>query len=177
MAPPSADSVRGARRMRLQGRGALPRAPMAASKEAPREASGSGPRARPGTLEEKYQMRTVHYGETAQRIAEAKLILITGATTAVGMAVALKKPIVMIKADGRDISEQVRDEALVDILKLHVWDQDLDTSARSFFNIDAERYDRFVEKFVKTRGSTKALFWQAVLDSLQNRKLPSTRRL
>lgn len=135
------------------------------------------PRARPGTLEEKYQMRTVHYGETAQRIAEAKLILITGATTAVGMAVALKKPIVMIKADGTDISEQVRDEALVDILKLHVWDQDLDTSARSFFNIDAERYDRFVEKFVKTRGSTKALFWQAVLDSLQNRKLPSTRRL
>ena len=93
------------------------------------------------------------------------------------MAVAFKKTIVMIKADGKDISEQVRDEALVDILKLHVWDQDLDTSARSFFNIDAERYDRFVENFVKTRGSTKALFWQVVLDSLQNRKLPSTHRL
>ena len=126
------------------------------------------PRARPGVLEERYGHRQIHYGETAKLIEQSSLILLTGASTAVGMGIALKKPMMMIQIVGIDETRAARRDAIVDFLKLETFMVGHTKSGWQWPVIDAGAYDSYMAKFVKIPGSREGHFWQVVIDTLED---------
>ena len=126
------------------------------------------PRARPGVLEQRYGHRPIHYGETANLIEQSSLILLTGASTAVGMGIALKKPMMMIQIVGIDETRAARRDALVDFLNLETFMVGHTQSGWQWPATDAGAYDNYMAKFVKVPGSREGHFWQVVIDTLED---------
>ena len=126
------------------------------------------PRAQPGSAESRYGGRKVYYGETAKRIRSSSLMILTGASTAVGMAVAWSKPVVMIRADGIHAYERARNEALVHLLDLPVWQLDRFVPREDWKQVPRARYRAYMERFVKQAGTQEKPFWTVVANSLSS---------
>lgn len=129
------------------------------------------PRAEPGSAEVKYAGRRVYYGETAKRIRRSSLVILTGASTAVGMAVAWSKPIIMIRADGIHAYERARNDALVSALDLPVWQFGGFLRRDNWSQTSRDLYEAYMERFVKRRGTPEMPFWTVVADSLSRAEL------
>ena len=127
------------------------------------------PRAGPGSLESKYGNRRVHYGDTFAQIQRASLVLLTGASTATGMAVALNKPLIMVWAEGIHVSERTRNDELVSRLTLPVWKSNQFQGRQDWESIDKYRYALHMESFVKRQGTVDLPFWTVVAKCLQSR--------
>ena len=127
------------------------------------------PRARPGALEERYNYRRIHYGETVKLIEQSSLVLLTGASTVAGIAVALKKPMMMIQLDGLNDTRKARRDALVDFLHLVVFPDQCREAKWTWPSVKASAYGEYMERFVKSASSPRDNFWQVVIDSVEEK--------
>ncbi len=125
------------------------------------------PRARPGVLEERYGYRQIHYGETLKLIDQSSLILLVAFSTAAGMAVALRKPMMMIQLTPFNNTLRARRNALVNYLHLTVFPDQSGEAKWTWPSTDSAAYDNYMEKFVKSAATPRDLFWKVVIDSVE----------
>jgi hypothetical protein len=124
------------------------------------------PRAEPGSLETRYGGRIVYYGRTAEAISRARIVLLTNTSTAVGLAVAMNKPMVMITDSGRSEADMRKNERLVSLLNLMEWTT---KSASDFWvwpSVDFAGYGQYMSEWVKCNGTPDAPFWEVLIASL-----------
>ena len=124
------------------------------------------PRAQPGSLEEWYGGRTVVYQNTANLVARCSLVASADPSTAVGLAVAMQKPIlfftsVTFEPENRlylkEFSRQLRAPLI-----------NLDKSPRVRLpSIHLEAYAEYMERYVKRQGTPNEPFWSVVADQIQ----------
>jgi len=126
------------------------------------------PRAEPGSLETRYGGRTVHYGRTAEAISRARIVLVTNTSTAVGLAVAMNKPMVMIKNSGRSGADMSRNDRLVSLLNLIEWTTKSASESWVWPIVDVAGYDAYMSDFVKCQGTPDSPFWDVVIASLRS---------
>lgn len=124
------------------------------------------PRARPGSLDERYAGRIVHYGRTAEAISQSRMVLLTNASTAVGLAVAMDKPIMMIRESRFPASELRRNDRLVSWLGLAQWTSTSPSEPWAWPLIETPRYAAYLSEFVKLAGTPQQPFWEVVVASL-----------
>lgn len=125
------------------------------------------PRAIPGSLDAYYGGRHVRYGETPEALASAKVVIITNATTAVGLAVALERPMIALVADTfwSVIADEVK--ALSALLSIPVVDLDRDVPQWPQLEVDAIAYGDYMRRYVKIPGTLEAPFWDVVAGHIQ----------
>lgn len=123
------------------------------------------PRAEPGSMEPWYGGREVRYGETAALVARSSLTATADPSTAVGLAVALRKPLVFFTS--RDLQAENR-------LLLRKFSRDLDAP---LIRIESNRpvrlpsvntvaYARYMERYVKRPGTPSKPFWEVAADDI-----------
>jgi hypothetical protein len=125
------------------------------------------PRAEPGSLDSRYGGRTVHYGSTAEAIAQARMVLLTNASTAVGLAVAMNKPMMMVRESCRPEADLRNGEYLVSQLKLAEWTTTSSSESWVWPIVDAAGYATYMSEFVKRQGTPDSPFWEVVIASLR----------
>ena len=123
------------------------------------------PRAAPGSLDAFYEGHRVRYGETARALAEASFVVATNATTSLGMAVALDKPLLLVYDPGwpnvvrRGVTEFAR------IAKAQVWTTD-DPPPRAVRVLAEDAKDHFLNEFVKEPSCPDKPFWELVVNEI-----------
>lgn len=129
------------------------------------------PRAAPGSLEPHYGFREIVYGQTAHAVARSHLVIVTSATTAASMAVAMKKPIIGIRLPGAGDVVLSELEELSGILRFVLLDH-MDPLGRSMnTEKNTSAYDDYMRNFVKLAGTPDGPFWDNVSQDLINRAL------
>jgi len=125
------------------------------------------PRALPGSLDQYYGDRLVRYGETPAAIAGAKVVIILNATTAVGLAVALNRPMISLVGSTfwSVITNQVK--TLSELLSIPVVDIDPAIPQWPKLSINAAKYEDYMRKYVKIPGTTEDPFWKVVTSHIQ----------
>lgn len=124
------------------------------------------PRAQPGSLDGFYGGRTVHYGKTAWAIRRARLVVFTNTSTAVGMAVAMGRPAVMIDGDFLPPAIRRANMHLVSSLGLNVLTADGRVPEWDDVRVDDERYAWYLAEYVKHPGTPEVPFWTVAVDAL-----------
>jgi len=125
------------------------------------------PRALPGSLDQYYGNRLVRYGETPDAIAGAKVVIVINATTAVGLAVALNRPMIALVGNTfwSVITNQV--ETLSELLLIPVVDIDPVTPQWPELSINLLEYEDYMRKYVKIPGTIEERFWKVVTSHIQ----------
>jgi hypothetical protein len=126
------------------------------------------PRAKVGSLERHYGGRRVRYQETAEAIAEASIILLSHASTAVGIAVALHCPLMVLhsKTFPREQMESTR--ILSRLLHVPIVDLECELKDWSIPIIDDLAYASYMLKYVKKTETPELPFWEIVADELKD---------
>lgn len=121
------------------------------------------PRSSPGLMEAWYPGRRIRYGETAKAISECELVIIYHESTAVGLAVALGKPIVMCT------SSRIGSQApnLVALLGIGILDADSEGPWTGNLAINEQQYADFMARFVKAPGTQQVPFWTVVARAIR----------
>jgi hypothetical protein len=110
--------------------------------------------------------RDIIYGETVRLIAESKLVL-THFSSAIGMAVFLRKPIVIVTTPSLlkyDSNHRLIYKALNKLLDIPIWSLD-HTEKFNFdtaLNVNATRYDEYMNRYVKLTGSSTGNLWEII---------------
>lgn len=123
------------------------------------------PRAAPGSLNAFYEGHQVRYGETARVLAEASFVVATNATTSLGMAVALDKPLLLVydptwpKVVKSGLTKFAR------ITRVQVWTTN-DPPPRTVRVLAKDKRDHFLSEFVKDPSCPDKPFWELVADEI-----------
>jgi len=125
------------------------------------------PRAEPGTMEVWYPDRQVRYAETAEAMADASHIIFYYPSTLISLAVAMKKPIVMIRSDNPGFYDEMAD-ALIDRLNLNVIALEDNVAVAQFRAFDERAYEDFERQHVGKRDEDSRSFWDIVACDLNN---------
>lgn len=120
------------------------------------------PRAEPGSLDACYGGRKVRHLETAEAIAHSQVVLVTNATTAVGLAVTLNRPIVVLQSTAFHFLVLIQTGNLAGLLRLPIIDLDAENRDWSIPDIDKNAYDAYVRQYVKRPGTPEVPFWDVV---------------
>lgn len=123
------------------------------------------PRAEPGSMEPWYGGREVRYQETAALVARSSLIAMADPSTVVGLAVALRKPLVFFTS--RHFQAENR-------LLLRKFSHELDAPLIRIGNdrpirlpsVNPGAYARFMERYVKRPGTPSKAFWEVAADDI-----------
>lgn len=123
------------------------------------------PRAEPGSMEPWYGGREVRYRETAELVARSSLTATADPSTAVGLAVALRKPLVFLTS--RHLQAENR-------LLLRKFSHELDAplirigSKRPIRlpSVNPVAYARYMERYVKRPGTPSKAFWEVAADDI-----------
>ncbi len=124
------------------------------------------PRAEPGSMEAWYGGREVRYRETAALLARSSLTAMADPSTAVGLVVALRKPLVLFTS--RNLQAENR-------LLLRKFSHELDAP---LIRVDSKRpirlpsvnpvaYARYMERYVKRPGTPSKAFWEVAADDME----------
>jgi hypothetical protein len=124
------------------------------------------PRARPGVMEAWYGDRQILYGQTAQLISEAELVVAAGASTSIGMAVVLQKPLSFVTALPLPSEEHIYRRAFIRHLKLKGTSIGAPGNDSTLPETDALAYRQFIERYIKRAESCSGHFWDVVADDI-----------
>ena len=123
------------------------------------------PRAEPGTMEAWYGGREVRYRETAALIARSSLTAMADPSTAVGLAVALRKPLVFftsrhLQAENRLLLRKFSHELDAPLIRIK--------SKRPIRlpSVNPVAYARYMERYVKRPGTPSKAFWEVAADDI-----------
>ncbi len=129
------------------------------------------PRCPAGAFDEHYAPFVIHYQNTCHHIARAKVVIVTSGTTALGMAVALAKPI-LVALDSQWPHEVTSPAHMfAEITGAQTWQTDKDSPPSSVRNLSPSGAQRFIDAFVKYPDSPDTPFWEFVAEDLR-RRLP-----
>lgn len=124
------------------------------------------PRAQPGSLDRLYGGRTVHYGRTAWAIGRARLVILTNTSTAVGMAVAMGRPALMIDGDFIPAAIREANRRLATSLGLEVITPDGRVLSWNDVRVEDAKYAWYMAEYVKRPGTPELPFWTVAADAL-----------
>jgi hypothetical protein len=127
------------------------------------------PRAMKGTLDDLYFGRRIHYNQTIEKLKISRVILLTNASTVIGVAAYFKTPILGIASTeflnelGSELS------AIGDQLNFPViW---IDDRIKSWpkLEVDEVAYQDYVSRYLKVPNTLKRKFWTQVSYAIMNR--------
>jgi len=126
------------------------------------------PRAEPGSLDRKYGSRIVRHLETAEAISDSRAVIVMNATTSVGLAVALQRPMIVIQSKTFQAGVINETDFLAGLLGLPV--VNLESSVRDWCipTIDSKKYESYLQKYVKKPDTPEIPFWEVVADAVQS---------
>jgi len=113
----------------------------------------------------------IEYGKTAELIYNAKFIM-CHFSTAVQLGVLFKKPIIFLTTDEFElsfISSYMR--KLAGLLGKRVINLDSDLSIVNWgkeLKVDSNKYDEYIDKYIKISGSDELPFWDIVLNHIKS---------
>jgi hypothetical protein len=125
------------------------------------------PRAQPGSLDALYGGRKVRYLETPEAIAQSQVVLVMNASTAVGLAVALNRPMIVLQSSVFFIKDVKKNTLLAGLLRLPIVDLDLELRDWAIPVIDEGAYESYLRLYVKRADTPELPFWDVVADSIQ----------
>lgn len=115
-----------------------------------------------GVLEGLYGHRAVVYQATAEAIARSSLVLMSHPSTAVTLAAALRKPVVVMTCDADHRYQQWGQRQLAKALHLDTLSVDRLPTSFGVPAIDVAAYSRFFTSFIKRPGTSQGSFWNLV---------------
>ncbi|MDB4214360.1 hypothetical protein N9735_01360 [Oceanospirillaceae bacterium] len=113
----------------------------------------------------------IEYGKTAELIYNAKFIM-CHYSTAIQLGILFKKPIIFITTDEFElsfISSYMR--KLAGLLGKRVINLDSDLSIVNWgkeLKVDSNKYDEYIDKYIKISGSDELPFWDIVLNHIKS---------
>ena len=130
------------------------------------------PRAEPGSMEAWYGGREVRYRKTAALVARASLTAMADPSTAVGLVVALQKPLLLftsrhLQAENRLLLRKFSHELDAPLIRLG--------SKRPIRlpSVNPVAYARYMERYVKRPGTPSKAFWEVAADDIMRaRQVP-----
>lgn len=128
------------------------------------------PRAKLGELDPHYGGRDVVYGSTAAALDTCKFVLMSHASDAVSLVVALRKPVLVISCSSDLRYERRRISELSKKLSLTQFDTENVPAEFVEPSVDTLAYDRFFRKHVKVPNSIRGSFWEVVADDAKGRR-------
>jgi hypothetical protein len=126
----------------------------------------ANPRAAHGMMEPWYGGRVVEYGKTAELIASATAVIVSSGSTAIGMAVVFRRPLLLLNSNMFDSFVQVRSRAAAQALDTQLIDLDALELPPFTLDVNAEAYAQYVQKYVKRQGTPEAPFWSVVASEI-----------
>ena len=115
-----------------------------------------------GNLEGLYGGRTVVYQSTAQAIARSSLVLMSHPSTALTIAAALGKPVLVMTCDADQRFQRRGQRQLVKALQLDTLSVDRLPEHFVMPTVDVAAYDRFFTSYIKRPGTSQGAFWDVV---------------
>ena len=126
----------------------------------------ANPRAAHGLVDSLYGGRVVEYGKTAELIASATAVIVSSGSTAIGIAVVLQRPLLLLNSNMFDSFVQVRSRAAAQALDMQLIDLDALELPPFTLDVNAEAYAQYVQKYVKRQGTPEAPFWSVVASEI-----------
>ncbi len=123
------------------------------------------PRATPESLLALYENKQIVHGQIFELIHDADVVVANG-STAVGLAAFRRKPIILIDSEFELPFARTIIHAQSHLLNLPLFDIDSETTDFYVPEVDAERYDNYVETYLKAPGTSNAEFFTQVIESL-----------
>ena len=124
------------------------------------------PRANPEETAIRYGHREVLTGSTAHAIRDSAFVLITDSTTSLGMVAALGKPCLALLTPMVHSQSHSRLAAYAHALGITVVDHDSIPDGLAVPLRDSEKQARFVNDFVKRKGTPEQDFWDFVAEQI-----------
>ncbi len=128
------------------------------------------PRAKPGLLETLYGNRNVVYGSTAKCIGRARAVILVGPSTALNMAVVMRKPILLV-ARWVYPSEKIESEILSRLLDFPIIDSRGPLAQWPLLEVNQDAYDNYMARYIKRPSTPELPFWQVVANHLHEELL------
>lgn len=125
------------------------------------------PRAAVGQLDHVYFEREVVHGRTVDLVATSTVVACAEASTAVGFAVALNRPIALFLSSTSPSLVQRLNVGLLCALDPLTINLDTGRIENDLLEPDLVLYERYMERYVKVPHSPQRLFWDVVADSLE----------
>lgn len=113
-------------------------------------------------METFYRGREVRYGQTAALIASASVVLVTDPSTALGMVAMYDKPAVVIRVPRLWFGHWLELAEYVEMLKLEILEAGSIPEGWRPRPVDGEAYARYIERYVKRKGTPDSPFWDEV---------------
>jgi hypothetical protein len=115
--------------------------------------------------------RKIVYGQTPQLIAQSRLVL-SHASTAVGFAVMFRRPVMVIVTRdyyGFTPGLSMAFDQLAENLgtALHFIDDADPPSLEHVMNVNSERYDRYINRYVRHPSASDKSLWNIIFDTLE----------
>ena len=129
------------------------------------------PRAAPGSLDAFYVGHQVRYGETARALAESRIVIATNATTSLGMAIALDKPLLLVCDP--DWPNEVKSgiTKFARLTDAQVWTRSSSPPPCVVRGLGTKQRENFLSEFVKSPTCPDKPFWELVADEITGRRL------
>ncbi len=128
------------------------------------------PKASEGQSESMYPGREVVRGSTVDLIAQANVVACAEASTAIGMAVAMRKPLVIMTSSRFEPWVCQSNHSLIRQLNPAVIDLDCESpSVQGPLEVDQEAYSKFLERYMKRAGTPQKPFWDCVAEDIHRR--------
>lgn len=123
------------------------------------------PRAQPGSLEQWYGGREVRYQETAALVSRSSLVATADPSTAVGLAVALGKPLLFftstrLQPENRMLLRRFSHELRSPLVRIE------GLSSIDMPTVNSNAYERYMERYVKRPGTPAKAFWEVAADDV-----------
>lgn len=127
------------------------------------------PRAAPESLDPFYLGHRVRYGDTARAVAESSFVVAANATTSLGIAVALDKPLLLLcDPDWPSLVKQGITK-FADMTNAQVW-KITDPPPRTVGALAKADREHFLREFVKDPACPDRPFWEMVADEITGRR-------
>jgi hypothetical protein len=124
------------------------------------------PRSDPTHVRQWYGGRPVISTPTAEAVAAADVVLVTSASTSIGIAAAFATPVIAIRTPAIHATHLAQLDQYAQLLGLETFDTTDPTSTWPPPRINVDLYRAFVEDNVKLPGTAEKPFWSQVLDDL-----------
>jgi hypothetical protein len=124
------------------------------------------PRASFGVMEPWYGGRTLIYGQIAELIADATVVIGAEGSTAFGLAAIFRRPLMLLGSGRSDSYIQGVNKAYAQTLDTPLIDLDAPELPPLTLDVNEEAYAHYVQEYVKRQGTPEEPFWSVVASEI-----------
>jgi len=124
------------------------------------------PRAETGSLDRHYGGRRVLHNQTVECIAQSNVILVMNPSMAVGIGVALSKPMIVMQSAAFQDETTHETSQLAKLLNLPIINLDIYPRNWELPEVDPVAYQEFFRRYLKRPGTPELPFGQVVANSI-----------